>query len=87
MCFSLAWLWQVCIWIIVICAIVAIIRLLLPIVLAQIGALGSFGTLLVGVVRILLWAAVAIFCVYFVAEVIGCLIGGGGVSLPRLPGR
>lgn len=87
MCFSLAWLEQVCIWIIVACAIVAIIKLLMPIVLAQIGALGQFGTLLVGIVRILLWAFVACLCVYFVFEVVSCLLGSGGLSLPSLPRR
>lgn len=84
MCFSLQWLQQICTWIVIVCACVAIIRLLIPIVLAEIGTLGAFGTFIVGVVRILLWATVAIVCIYFVFELLSCLLGAGlSIHLPR----
>ncbi len=86
MCFSLPWLEQVFIWLIVICGCFAIIRLLFPIVLAEIGALGTLGTFIVGAIRILIWMVIAIFCVMFAFELISCLLGGS-IHLPQLPRR
>lgn len=41
MCFSLAWLMNVLIWLVVVGAVVAVVRLLLPLVLAQFGGAGT----------------------------------------------
>jgi len=38
MCFSLGWIEQLLVWLVIICAIFAIMRLLLPFVLNQLGA-------------------------------------------------
>jgi hypothetical protein len=82
MCFSLQWLEQVFIWIIIICAIVAIVRLLLPMVFAQLGAPG--GTIL-AIINIAMWAIVAIFVVMFAFELISCLLSaGGGLHFPSI---
>lgn len=78
MCFSLGWLEQLFIYVIVIGAVFAIIRLLLPIVFAQLG--GPSGTI-VQIINIVLWAVIACFCVYLAFAVISCLLGGGGLSL------
>jgi hypothetical protein len=78
MCFTLSWIEQFCIWLIIVCAIVAILRLLLPWVAAQIGGV------IPGVINIVLWAVIAIFVVYFCFALIECLAGFGG-RLPLFP--
>lgn len=84
MCFSLSWLRDVFVWLIVIGACVALIKLVLPIVLAQLGPLGTIGNLIVGAIRIVIWAFVAIICVYFIFDLVSCLLGSGGLTFPRL---
>lgn len=85
MCFSLAWLSQVLIWIVIIAAIVAILNLLLPRVLGQLtGILGDAVSLIAQILRIVLWAVVLIFVIYIAFDLISCLMSmGGGLSLPR----
>lgn len=78
-CFSLQWLEQLFIWVIVIGAVIAIIRLLLPLVFAQFGG----GGVLAQIINIVLWAFVAIMIVYIAFALISCLLGGGGLMLPR----
>lgn len=81
MCFSLQWLGQVLVWLIVIGAVVAIIKLVLPLAL---GWLGGPGSIIVRIVEIILWALVAIFVVWFAIDMIECLLSmGGGLHLPR----
>lgn len=77
MCFSLAWLQQLCVWLIVLAAVVALIRLLVP------WLVGLIGIPIVGqALNIVLWAVVAIMAVYVVFALIGCLLGMGGSLAP-----
>jgi hypothetical protein len=80
MCFSLGWIEQVLIWLVVVCAIVAILKLLLPFVLSQLGVAGGVIT---GAINIVLWAVIAIFVIYFCFDLISCL---GGLSFPHARG-
>jgi len=82
MCFSMQWLQQLFIYIIVIGAVFAIVRLLLPMVFAQ---LGGPGNVIAQVINIIMWAFIAILVVYICFALISCLLGsGGGFSLiPR----
>ena len=80
MCFSLGWIEQLLVWLVIVCAIVAILRLLLPWIAAQLGGIVP------GVINIVLWAVVAIFVIYFCFALIECLAGGGG-GLPLFPRR
>lgn len=75
MCFSLAWVEQLLVWLVVVCAIIAILRLLLPWVAAQLGI-----PIVAQVINIVLWAVVVIFVIYFCFALIACL-GGSGVGL------
>jgi hypothetical protein len=72
MCFSLAWIEQVCIYIVVIMAIWAIIKLLLPYVTQFMPAI------VVSIIQIVLWAVVAIICIVIIFTLISCLLGAGG---------
>jgi hypothetical protein len=78
-CFSLGWIEQLLVWLIIVCAIVAIIRLLVP------WITGMIGMPIVGqVINIVLWAFLAILCVYICFGLLSCLIGfGGGLHFPR----
>ena len=72
MCFSLEWLKELVIWLIIVGAIVACIKLLVP-------WLTSITTPIVGqILMIILWAIVAIVIVTIIFGLLSCLLGGGG---------
>jgi hypothetical protein len=75
MCFSAAWFVNLLVWLIVICAVVAIFRLVLPSVL---GWLGVAGTLVMQVLNIILIAFVLIVLVWFCYDILMC------ASIPRM---
>ena len=81
MCFSIAFFFQLMIWLVIVGAIYAVIRLLLPAVLANFG---GPGTLLAQVVNIIMWAILLIIVLYLIWDLVECLIGGGGLHLPRV---
>lgn len=73
MCFSLPWLRDLFIWLIVVCAVIALIRLLIPPLVAFIGI-----PLIGQALNIVLWAVVAIMAVNIIFALVGCLLGFGG---------
>ena len=79
-CFSLQWLEQLLVYCIIIFAVIAIIRLVVPWVLDQVGV-----PLIGQVVNILLWAFVCIIVIYVVFALLSCLLGGGGGLGSLLP--
>lgn len=78
MCFSLAWLEQLIVWLIVVGAIVAITKLVIPF-LDSLTGLPIIGRILM----IILWAIVAIALVAIIFGLLGC-VGGGTLGFPRL---
>ena len=78
-CLSLGFVEQLLIWLIVVIAVVAVIKLLIPFVD------GLTGYAIIGqIISILLWAIVAIMIVYVIFALLGCLLGfGPGIHLPR----
>ena len=84
MCFSLNWLQQFLIWCVIVGAVVAILQLFIPWVLAQSGILsGAVGTIL-QVLKIIVWAIVVIFVIYIVFDILSCLLSSGGLTMPRI---
>jgi len=81
MCFSLEWIEQLLVWAVIIIACVSILKLVIPFVLARLGAGGGVA---MAVLNILVWAVIAIFVIYFCFAVISCLMSMGG-GLPLLP--
>jgi hypothetical protein len=69
MCFSVGWFVNLLIWLIVVCAVVAIFRLVLPLVL---GWLGVAGTVVMQVLNIILIAFVLIVLVWFCYDLLTC---------------
>lgn len=77
-CFSLIWLQQMLIWLIIVCAVVACIRLLIP------WVTGFTGMPIVGqVLNIILWAVIAIMAITIIFNLLSCLVGMGGLHLMR----
>jgi hypothetical protein len=77
-CFSLGWAMQLCIYIVIVVAIWSIIKLLLPYVTQFLPAI------VVQIIQIVLWAVIAIICIYIIFGLISCLVGGGGLMhFPR----
>jgi len=82
-CFSLQWLEALLVWLIVICAVVALLRLLIGFVIPKLGLGGEVLRFVVKAITIVIWAIVCIGLVYLVFSLVICL----GPSMPRLPGR
>ena len=81
-CFGLQWFENLIIWIIVVCAVVALIRLLIAFVLPKLGIGGEILSFIVRALTIVLWAVICIAAVIFIFDLISCL--GPSLSLPRL---
>lgn len=80
MCFSLAWLENLLIWIVIVAAVIGILKLLIPWVFSFLGV--STGPLL-QIISIVVYAIIAIFVIYVAFALISCLVGGG-FHLPSL---
>src|SRR5258708_19747988 len=81
-CFTLGWIEQILIWLIVLGAVVALIKLVLPLVLSNLGVVGST---IVAALNIVLWAIVAIALVIFIFDLIGCLVATARPPSPPPP--
>ena len=78
MCFSLQWLEQLLVWIVIVCAVIGILKLLLPFVLTQLGVGGG---IILAAINIVIWAVIAIFVIYVCFDLISCL---GGLHIARM---
>jgi hypothetical protein len=76
-CFTLGFLQALIIQIIIIAAIIAIIKLLVPFLVSLTG-----WPILGQILMIVLWAIVAIMCVYLIFALLSCLMGSGGGLTP-----
>lgn len=81
MCMSVGFFFSLMIWLVIVGAVYAIIRLVVPAVLANFG---GPGTLLAQAVNIILWAILLIIVLYLIWDLVECLVGSGGFSLPRI---
>jgi hypothetical protein len=83
-CFSLAWIEQMLVWLVIIAAIIGILQIIVPWVLSKLGPqLGEAVGIVSAVIRIIVWAFVIIVVIYIVFGLISCLLGaGGGLHLP-----
>ena len=80
MCFSGPWIESLLIDAVVIVALVMIVRLFVPWLLAQ---LGVGAAIVMQVINIVIWAAVLIFVIILVFALVGCLLGMGRFPLLR----
>ncbi len=76
MCFSWELLKDFFIWAIVVVAVVMILQLLANAVLPKLGGiLGEAVGVVAQIIKIVLWAIVLLFIVYFAFDMIACLVG------------
>lgn len=80
MCFSLNWIENLLIWLVIVGAVVAVIKLLVPYVASQ---LGSPGAVIMQVLNITMWAVVLIFVIVIVFDLLACLVGFPRMGLAR----
>ena len=74
-CFSMQWLEQLLVYCVILMAVFAIIRLVVPWALSKFG--GDFA--IVGqVINIILWAIVIVLIIYIVFGLLSCLMSMGG---------
>ncbi len=86
MCFSLAWFQQLLVFLVIVCAVVAILKIIVPYALSKVEAtLGDGANVVLAVLRIVVWAIVVIFVIYICFVLISCLLSYGG-GMPLLPG-
>ena len=71
MCFSLEWAEQLCIWLVIIFAVFAVIRLVMPYLTSLIGS-----PLIVGIINIILWAIMAIMAIKVIFMLFSCVLAG-----------
>lgn len=78
-CFSLGFWEQVCILIVIIIALWSLIQLLLPFVTQFLPGL------VIQIIKIVVWAIIAIICIKIIFDLLACLLGGAGLGfhLPR----
>jgi hypothetical protein len=83
MCFTLLWFRDLLIWIVILVAVVALLKLLLPWLVRQLSPQFDLSVIL-RAIDIFVWAVVVIFVIYLVFALISCLAGGAG-TLPLFP--
>ena len=71
-CFTLAWLEQVLIYCVILGAVYAILKLVIPL------ALSNLPPIIGQIINIVLWAVICILIIYLVFAVISCLFSMGG---------
>lgn len=84
MCFSLGWVVQLAVWLVIIIALYKIIGIVLPWLASKLGADGSVIT---AVLSVVLWAFIAIVVIYMIAALISCLFSLGTITMPLFPHR
>ncbi len=83
-CFSLQWIEQLFIWVVIFIAVFAIINILLPFITSKAsGIVAEALNVVIAIIRIVFWAAVVIVVIIFAFEMISCLIGHMPSLLPH----
>ncbi len=78
-CFSLQWLEQLLIWLVVVCVLVAIFKLIIPFLLSLFGAPPG-GGMIMTILGYIIWGLVAIAVIIFIFELISCAFGNGSAG-------
>ena len=88
MCFSMAWLMNLAIWIVIaIATYVILINILLPYILSKLGGGGEIAQgvgVVIAIFRVILWAVVIIIVIYIVFALLACLWSMAGGSFHSL---
>jgi hypothetical protein len=71
MCFSLDWIEQILIWVILAVVVIGILKIIVAAILPK---LGEWGSMLAQVIDWVIWGIIAIVVVVFSIELIKCLL-------------
>lgn len=94
-CLSLAFWYDIAVYIVVLIAVVALLHLLIMVLGGgpspfwplrnplTMPAPSGFVGFLAAAVGIIIWAVIVIFIIWLVFTLVSCLLGSGGVRLPR----
>lgn len=83
-CISWVTIEQLLIWLVVICVLIGIVKLVIPFVLNLFGAPPG-GGIVMTILGYVLWGIVAIFCIILVFDLLSCAFGTGGPHLLNRP--
>ena len=79
-CFGLDWIERLCIFLVILFALIAIIKLLLPLI--------TMTPVVAQIITIILWAAVSIFIIMIIFTLLSCMFSGSGMgNIGLLPHR
>lgn len=85
MCFSLEWLKDLLVFLVIVCAVIALVMLLIRFVVPKLGVGGEIIAFVLAALRIILWAFVCIAAIYFIFALISCVSGSGmGLNFLRI---
>ena len=83
MCFTLGWLENLLILVVVIAVVIGVLQLLVPWVFSMVGV--SLGPV-PQIVRMIVIAIIVIAVIIFVFDLLSCVMGSGGLGFLRLRG-
>ena len=76
-CFSMGWALNLCVWIIIVIALVSILRIVIP----WIASWAGLPEPIMAIINIIIWAVICIAALYVIFELLSCIFSGGGVGL------
>lgn len=82
-CFSLAWVEQLLIWLVVLCVLIGIAKVVLPMILGLFGSPPGGGVVMT-IINYVLWGIAAIFVIIIVFDLISCVIGTPSIRGPYI---
>lgn len=72
-CFTLGWALQLCVWIVIVIALVSILRAVIP----WIESWAGLPSIVITVLNIVIWAVIAIAALYIIFGILSCVFSGG----------
>ena len=77
-CFTLAWVEQLLIWLVFLCVLIGIAKVVLPMLLGLFGSPPGGGVIMT-VINYVLWGIAAIFVIIIVFDLISCVVGSPSI--------
>ena len=72
MCFTLGWAEQLCVWIVIVIALISILRLVIP----WLASWAGLPSIVLSIINIVIWAVICIAVIYIIFGLLSCLFGG-----------
>jgi hypothetical protein len=82
MCFSLLWLFQILVWLVIVCGVVAILRIIVPWILSLLGT--AVDGRVMQIINIIIAVVIIVALLWFIYDLIECVGFGPGYPTRRL---